>query len=665
MQTMESKGKELLKRKNTLQSDRDKLIRLLENALGESLLPTPDSDLDLVLVENKWNSVILKALHDNHQLSLQQQQLSNVSSVEQTTTVLPDLTTTTSDHLPAPLAAPGIPLTIPTQLESDQTSERIIKQEAFYKDQISHLESLLTSRQEEVESLKKQVEESKLQYEEQVLYLQMQLQTTKTHEEQLNNEVKTLQGKISFLNKTVEEKDITVASNKEMLQALQVRLIELEPELAQAREKVSTLQIMKFEHDGLINNLRKDLKAALEAHDQLSKKSKEMEERLLKNDGQNAKVAALTEQVSSLTEEVENNKVLIQRLRNEAATNEQNHAMRTAALAAAEAQIEGLQEALGQKEGTLADLVEKISSLQTNLSSLEHTLEEKVNSYSFTIQQLEESKVALETSHAATLEKVKSQYEEQIETIKKENAKKSSIARSILSEREEEVRILSQKVQSLQDEINSGAPSERKIFEIAHLQSKRDAFNEQYKDSREVSFSKLQQVLAGKDLELAQLQQAYSALYQEVQDLRRVKAREGVNMDYLKNIVLQYMTFPLQSTEKQSLVSVIGMLLQFNPKELQEAMKATRNPAYASLPVKEVKRITHSGTSVVQMVPNNKNDSMSASTHGRSSNPANVQRSPRASMTAEEADFQEKLEKISNDILSLSVTYEDLDPADL
>ena len=37
-------------------------------------------------------------------------------------------------------------------------------------------------------------------------------------------------------------------------------------------------------------------------------------------------------------------------------------------------------------------------------------------------------------------------------------------------------------------------------------------------------------------------------------------------MDYLKNIVVQYMSFPVQSSEKISLIPVIAMLLQFTAK---------------------------------------------------------------------------------------------------
>ena len=177
-----------------------------------------------------------------------------------------------------------------------------------------------------------------------------------------------------------------------------------------------------------------------------------------------------------------------------------------------------------------------------------------------------------------------------IDNLKKDYAKKSALARTLMSEKEEEARVLSSKVNELQTEINSGAPSERRIFELASIQAKREATHNRYSDTREVAFQQLQNTLAHKDLDLACAQQSYSDLVNEVVELRRTTRRESVNMDYLKNIVVQYMSFPPQSPEKVSLVPVIAMLLQFSPKEMSDIEKACHNTeSVTTLPVKEIK----------------------------------------------------------------------------
>jgi hypothetical protein len=55
-----------------------------------------------------------------------------------------------------------------------------------------------------------------------------------------------------------------------------------------------------------------------------------------------------------------------------------------------------------------------------------------------------------------------------------------------------------------------------------------------------------------------------------------------------KNVVLQYMIFPLAAPERVSLVPVIGMLLQFAPDEQRSAMTAAQHPNFTSRPVKEI-----------------------------------------------------------------------------
>jgi hypothetical protein len=90
---------------------------------------------------------------------------------------------------------------------------------------------------------------------------------------------------------------------------------------------------------------------------------------------------------------------------------------------------------------------------------------------------------------------------------------------------------------------------------------------------------------------LAQAQQLLSDLNHEINELRKIKQREGINMDYLKNVVFQYMTFPINSSERNALIPVLAMLLQFSPKEMMEIQKSVRDPIWGTRPVKEVKRV--------------------------------------------------------------------------
>lgn len=261
------------------------------------------------------------------------------------------------------------------------------------------------------------------------------------------------------------------------------------------------------------------------------------------------------------------------------------------------------------KDAATKEAVERVSQLQIALAASEARLEERVAEFNEFERQSKARAHEVQLAHEKDLRDMRVQAEEAAEAVKRDHAKKSAMARTLLSEREEEVRLLSARVAEQHEEISSGAPSDRKIFELAQSQARREATHGIHRygdihclycsmvcdelsrrDTREVAFQQLQSALASRDLDLARHQQSLAQLTAEVADLRRTHQRDGINMDYLKNIVVQYMTLPVQSSERNSLVSVVAMLLQFTPKELAAVQKSDREPLWGSKPAKEVKR---------------------------------------------------------------------------
>ena len=51
--------------------------------------------------------------------------------------------------------------------------------------------------------------------------------------------------------------------------------------------------------------------------------------------------------------------------------------------------------------------------------------------------------------------------------------------------------MLSTKNQELQEEISSGAPTERKIFELASTQARRENLHVKHNDTREIAFNQV------------------------------------------------------------------------------------------------------------------------------------------------------------------------------
>lgn len=213
--------------------------------------------------------------------------------------------------------------------------------------------------------------------------------------------------------------------------------------------------------------------------------------------------------------------------------------MRTAMLATCEAQLETLTQELQSRDATTQETIERVTSLQSALAASEARLAERVKEAAVDIQALESKISAMEQDRDVAFASLEKIHEESLEAVKRDHAKKAAMARTLLSEREEEVRVLSAKVQELQEEISSGAPTERKIFELALSQAKRESLHGVHNDTREIAFAQVQSKLAAKDLELARVQQNLASLQAEVVDLRRTRQRDGINMDYLKNVVIQ------------------------------------------------------------------------------------------------------------------------------
>jgi hypothetical protein len=85
----------------------------------------------------------------------------------------------------------------------------------------------------------------------------------------------------------------------------------------------------------------------------------------------------------------------------------------------------------------------------------------------------------------------------------------------------------------------------------------------------------LEKQLAEKDGVIKKMKQQEMVHRKELKLLMRGNKREGVNMEYLKNVVMQYMMKrDTHSTEQKGLAPVIFTMLQFTPKEKAEVLAA-------------------------------------------------------------------------------------------
>ena len=84
---------------------------------------------------------------------------------------------------------------------------------------------------------------------------------------------------------------------------------------------------------------------------------------------------------------------------------------------------------------------------------------------------------------------------------------------------------------------------------------------------RDRLIERLKEALLDRDGELANYQKHLEDVEDQVEELCRVRRREDVNLDYLKGVVVQYLSLPSGSSERRSLLAVLATLLQFNDSD--------------------------------------------------------------------------------------------------
>jgi len=111
---------------------------------------------------------------------------------------------------------------------------------------------------------------------------------------------------------------------------------------------------------------------------------------------------------------------------------------------------------------------------------------------------------------------------------------------------------------------NSILSSEREELRLAHMQISH--LTEIIKDQK-------------REEELKTKQTGF--LKNEIRELERSKARESVNLDYLKNILVKYFEAS-DMKSKQALLTVISTILHFSPEELLKINQAQSSATYFS-----------------------------------------------------------------------------------
>ena len=102
---------------------------------------------------------------------------------------------------------------------------------------------------------------------------------------------------------------------------------------------------------------------------------------------------------------------------------------------------------------------------------------------------------------------------------------------------------------------------------MAAKQSNRESGQAAEIEIRDKLIERMKTALLERDGDLASAEKHVEEVTGQVEELCRVQRREDVNLDYLKSVVVQYLSKPPGTSERARLLPVLATLLQVNSFE--------------------------------------------------------------------------------------------------
>uniref|UniRef100_A0A7S1CYD3 GRIP domain-containing protein n=1 Tax=Cyclophora tenuis TaxID=216820 RepID=A0A7S1CYD3_CYCTE len=383
-----------------------------------------------------------------------------------------------------------------------------------------------------------------------------------------------LQKKIDELQKEVAE---IVAKQSARESALQQDQKRLEEEKVSLTEKIRSVS---DERDGVKNTVE-ELRGKLDALEHnlnmMIDEKKESDQKLhqaarneVKMGSTEKELSALREQVTKLKLQQTKSSSLLEKLQAEKEASERKHGQRTALVGMLEAQLAELNdkntEANAKLEAALYDLSQRDETIAMTKEQLEKT-EKTLASTQLARKQASDSITSAQKGADAKKSKIIETLQREVQNLQIQMGRKSAAAQRLIQERESECIELRKANKVLQQEVDKGSLSDRRIFELAAQQSNRESVASAEIELRDKLVAKLSHKLEARDGDLASAEYNARKVEGQVEELCRVRRREDVNLDYLKSIVVQYLSKPPGSSEREALLPVLATLLQFDSND--------------------------------------------------------------------------------------------------
>jgi hypothetical protein len=366
------------------------------------------------------------------------------------------------------------------ELEKAQNTERNLRHS------ISVLEVTSLEKNHRMEELEKLVEAEKAAREEDLVFFRLQqMKSDKggpVDDVKIVAELSEAKQLILLQRSELEEQRARNELLSEQIRHSEKKILTLDSEAERVKDKLKEIEknsgataVLKAEQEALLNSLRRELKNALSAKEDSARRLKDLEEYRSRAEGQLVRLVEYKEKASAVEERLNESEALNSRLQSQLQTVETNHALKTAMLATTEAEIQSLKEANKEAKLQSEKSLSVIATLQKEVREASEQMALVLREKESVVESFQREISSLKETQIEELRMLRENHSREIQEIVKEHSKKSSIATALLSERDKEIKELRLKISQLKDEIASGSPSERKIFELAQSQANREA----------------------------------------------------------------------------------------------------------------------------------------------------------------------------------------------
>ncbi|CAF2037903.1 unnamed protein product [Brassica napus] len=401
----------------------------------------------------------------------------------------------------------------------------------------------------------------------------------------------TLKGELAHLKaeneKEKESWEASCDALKSKLEIAESNYLRAETEVAKMRSQLGSEMSMQTQ---MLSTKDAELKGAREEIDRLQSEFSSYKIRahaLLQKKDMELAAAKDSEQIKSLEEalkEAEKEVYLVSSERDKARQDLQG------ALASLEKELE-------ERAGALKDASEQIKSLEMKLDSTFARNQAEKQAWEEDLRVLEETwrrrcealTAQNEASSAEDLEKELEDAKLRNKRLKEEHESVRELADRLIEEKDREISRLVDEIKNLRKSMESKPVVHH--YGNNNTESKQEDVSNLSTSAAEHQILILARQQAQREEELAQTQRHILALQDEIEELEREnrlhsqqeamlktelremerkQKREGVDMTYLKNVILKL----LETGEVEALLPVVGMLLQFSPEEIQKCQQA-------------------------------------------------------------------------------------------